>query len=100
MDEVIKRLNWQKFNWESWSDEGGRGQVELNFPPQDPITAADTIVRARQLIYEVALDMDMSVTFMAHHAPGYSNGLHIHHSLQIQMAHRRSFLAPIDLLYS
>lgn len=81
MDEVIKRLKWQKFDWESWSDEGGVGQVELNFAPQDPVSAADTISRARQLIHEVAVDLDMSVTFMARPAAGYANGLHIHHSL-------------------
>jgi glutamine synthetase len=81
MTEVIKRLNWQRFDWESWNDEGGVGQIELNFSPQDPVAAADTLSRARQLIYEVAVDMDMSVTFMAQPSPGYANGLHIHHSL-------------------
>jgi glutamine synthetase len=82
MDEVIKRLNWQKFPWESWSDEGGTGQVELNFSPTDPLSAADTIARARQLIYEVAVDQGLSVTFMAAMKVGYGSGLHIHHSLQ------------------
>lgn len=82
MNEVIKRMNWQAFGWESWSDEGGVGQIELNFSPCDPVTAADRIVRARQLIYEVAVDLDMSVTFMSTTSPGYSNGLHVHHSLQ------------------
>jgi glutamine synthetase len=82
MDEVLKRLNWQRFPWESWSDEGGVGQVELNFSPTDPVKAADTIVRAKQLIYEVAVDLGMSVTFMASIRPGYGNGLHVHHSLQ------------------
>ena len=82
MDEVLKRLNWQKYPWESWSDEGGVGQVEINFSPRDPVTAADTIVRAKQVIYEVAVDLGMSVTFMASLKPGFGNGLHIHHSLQ------------------
>ena len=31
MKEVLRRLNWQKFDWESWSDEAGTSQVELNF---------------------------------------------------------------------
>ncbi|MBT7371945.1 MAG: glutamine synthetase, partial [Gammaproteobacteria bacterium] len=81
MDEVIKRLEWQRLEWESWNDEGGLGQIELNFPPADPVTAADRLCRVRQLMYEVAVDLDMSVTFMAHPSPGYSSGLHIHHSL-------------------
>lgn len=82
MQEVTHRLNAFGIDWESWSDEGGAGQVELNFPPQAPVEAADIIVRARQLIYEVAVDFDMSVTFMSNLGPGFSNGLHIHHSLQ------------------
>lgn len=81
MDEVTKRLSWQGFKWESWSDENGLGQVELNFAPASPVTAADTIARARQIIYEVAVDMDKCVTFMAHPMRGYSSGLHVHHSL-------------------
>ena len=81
MTEVVKRLNWQRFDWESWSDEGGIGQIELNFSPKDPVAAADTLSRARQLIHEVAVDMDMAVTFMAQHSHGFANGLHIHHSL-------------------
>ncbi len=81
MDEVLKRLNWQKFDWESWSDEGGVSQAELNFYPANPVKAADTIVRARQVIYEVAVDMDMSVSFMPQMQPGYGSGLHVHHSL-------------------
>lgn len=81
MDEVLRRLNWQKFEWESWSDEGGVGQVELNFSPTDPVSAADMVVRAKQLIHEVAVDRGMSVTFMASLGPGYGNGLHAHHSL-------------------
>ena len=82
MDEVTKRLTWQGFEWECWSDEGGIGQVELNFPPRDPVKAADAIARARQIIYETAVDLDMSVTFMAQPGQIYSSGLHIHHSLQ------------------
>lgn len=81
MDEVLKRLNWQKFDWESWSDEGGVSQAELNFYPSDPVKAADTIVRARQIIYEVAVDLEMSVSFMPQMQPGYGSGLHVHHSL-------------------
>ncbi len=81
MDEVLKRLTWQKFEWESWSDEGGVSQVEINFSPTDPIRASDLIVRARQIIYEVAVDLEMSVCFMPQVVPGYGSGLHIHHSL-------------------
>ncbi|MBO6556222.1 MAG: hypothetical protein JJ934_14495 [Pseudomonadales bacterium] len=81
MDEVLKRLSWQKFEWESWSDEGGVSQVEINFSPTDPVRASDLIVRARQIIYEVAVDLEMSVCFMPQMKAGFGSGLHIHHSL-------------------
>lgn len=81
MSAVIKSLNWQQLKWESWNDEGDNGQLELNFSPADPVTAADGISRARQVIYEIARDKNMAVTFMTRPGTGYSNGLHIHHSL-------------------
>ena len=81
MDEVIKRLNHQRIAWESWNDEGGAGQLELNFPAEDPLRAADTIVRVKQIIYQTAVDHSMAASFMPHLLPGYSSALHIHHSL-------------------
>ena len=81
MDEVTKRLDWYGIDWEGWNDENGVGQVELNLNPSDPVTIADTTVRTKQVIYEVAVDFDMSVTFMAHPIPGFSSGVHMHHSL-------------------
>jgi glutamine synthetase len=81
MDEVTRRLNWYGIEWEGWNDENGLGQIELNLVPSDPVTIADAAVRTKQIIYEVAVDQGMSATFMAHPAPGYSSGMHIHHSL-------------------
>ena len=81
MNEVTKRLEWLGIDWEGWNDENGRGQVEINLTPSDPVTAADQIVRTKQVIYEVAVDLEMSVTFMAQPTSGHSNGMHIHHSL-------------------
>jgi glutamine synthetase len=81
MSEVTKRLEWLGIDWEGWNDENGRGQVEINLTPSDPVTAADQIVRTKQVIYEVAVDFEMSVTFMAQPISGYSNGMHVHHSL-------------------
>jgi glutamine synthetase len=81
MTEVTKRLQWLGIEWEGWNDENGRGQIEINLTPCGPVKAADQIVQTKQVIYEVAVDFDMSVTFMAQPLPGYSNGMHIHHSL-------------------
>ena len=81
MDEVLKRLDWYGIEWEGWNDENGQSQVELNLVPGDPIALADNTIRAKQVIYEVGVDMGLAPTFMAQPARGYANGLHIHHSL-------------------
>ncbi len=81
MNEVTKRMAWQGINWEGWNDETGTGQLELNLEPTDPLTAADNVVRTKQILYEVASDLGMAVTFMPKPKPGYSSGMHIHHSL-------------------
>ena len=81
MNAVIKRLEWKGIQWEGWNDENGVGQFEINLDPTDPVTAADNLMRTRQIMHEVAKDMDMAVTFMAVPVTGFGNGTHIHHSL-------------------
>jgi glutamine synthetase len=81
MSEVIKRLEWQGIGWEAWNDEAGVGQIELNINAGDPLAVCDDIVRTKQVLYEVALDMDMAVTFMAAPSVSYGSGMHAHHSL-------------------
>ncbi len=81
MDEVVRRLDGLGIPWEAWSDEAAPGQVELNFEPSDPVTTADRVLRAKQVIKEVALDHGVSATFMAKPTSEFGNGMHIHHSL-------------------
>lgn len=81
MSEVISRLEWKGIAWEGWNDENGVGQFEFNLEPTDPLTAADNLMRTRQIMYEVAKDMEMAVTFMAMPLAGFGSGMHIHHSL-------------------
>ncbi len=81
MNEVIKRLEWKGIAWEAWHDEAAPGQLEINLQHADPITSADRVIRTKETLYEVAVDLDMSVTFMAKPSPGYGSGMHIHHSL-------------------
>jgi len=81
MLEVIKRLEWQGIEWECWNDEAAVGQLELNLVPTDPVKLADNVVRTKQVLYEVAVDQNLAVTFMAKPSKGYSSGMHIHHSL-------------------
>ncbi len=81
MTEVIKRLEWKGIGWEAWNDEAGVGQIELNINAGDPLTVCDNVVRTKQVLYEVALDMDMAVTFMAAPSSLFGSGMHAHHSL-------------------
>ncbi len=81
MTEVCRRLEKIGVPWEAWNDEAAPGQIELNFDPADPITAADYVHRAKQVLREVALDTGCSVTFMAKPGERYGSGMHAHHSL-------------------
>jgi glutamine synthetase len=81
MEEVTQSLNWKGIEWEGWSDQAAPGQLVLNLKPVDPVKAADNAIRIKEIIYEVAVEMGMSATFMAKPLPGYGNGMHIHHSL-------------------
>jgi glutamine synthetase len=81
MKELIRRIEWQGIEWESWNDENGAGQIELNLSPLAPVQMADTMTRIKQMVYEVSCDLGHAATFMASLGGGFSNGLHIHHSL-------------------
>ena len=81
METVAARLDAYGIDWEAWNDEMSPGQIELNLAPDDPLTAADSAQRTRQVFREVACDMGHAMTFMAKPTTGIGNGLHIHHSL-------------------
>ena len=81
MNQVLYRLEAYGIPWEAWNDENGMGQIELNLVPDEPVVMADRVVRAKQIIFETAVEQGLSTTFMAHPQPGFSNGMHIHHSL-------------------
>ena len=81
MDEVLRRFDHAWLPWEGWNNEAAPGQIEVNFPPAPAVTACDRLVRARALIRETAVDLGMSVTYMAKPSPDYGNGAHVHHSI-------------------
>jgi len=81
VDEVLSRLETLGVAVEGWHDEAAPGQFELNLEPTDPLTACDAVVRAKQVLREVALDQGHVVTGMAKPSAEYGNGLHVHHSL-------------------
>jgi glutamine synthetase len=82
MKELIKRMEWQGIVWESWNDEAGPGQVELNLVPLAPVKMADTVIRVKQMVYEVACDLGHAASFMANLGGLFGSGMHIHHSLE------------------
>lgn len=86
MDEVIKRIEWKGVAWEAWNDEAGTGQIGLHLVPTDPVRMADTVVRVKQVIYEVARDLGVSASFMPKmniegSPQAFSSSMSIHHSL-------------------
>lgn len=82
MDAVTRRLDELGIHWESWLDEGGAGQFELNLEPDEALRTADNITRTRLAIREVAEELGHTVTFMAKwHPEQWGGGLHFNHSL-------------------
>jgi glutamine synthetase len=81
VDEVLVRLEAIGIPVEGWHDEAAPAQLEINLDPADPLTACDHVVRAKQVMREVAMDQGHVVTFMAKPSEEYGNGLHVHHSL-------------------
>ena len=87
VDETSGRLEALGIPVEGWHDEAAPGQFEINLDPTDPLTACDAVIRAKQVMREVALEQGHVVTFMAKPSAEYGNGLHVHHSL---VARRRA----------
>ena len=81
VDEVLARLEALGIPVEGWHDEAAPAQFEINLDPADPLTACDHVVRAKQVMREVAIDQGRVVTFMAKPSEEYGNGLHVHHCL-------------------
>ena len=81
LDVVLARLEALGIPVEGWHDEAAPAQFEINLDPTDPVTASDHVVRAKQVMREVAMEQGRTVTFMAKPSAEYGNGLHVHHSL-------------------
>ncbi len=80
-DAVTDELDRTGVPWTGWVNEGGLGQLEINFPPLHPVAAADAVVRARSAMRTVAERLGRSATFMALPARRTPAGLHLHLSL-------------------
>jgi glutamine synthetase len=65
MGRVAERLDGLAVGWESWSSETAAGQAEINIAPTDPVSAADQVIRTKQVVREVAAELGRTTTFMA-----------------------------------
>jgi glutamine synthetase len=81
IDDALARMEALGIAVEGWHDEAAPGQFEINLDPADPLTACDNVVRAKQVLKQVAFEHGHVATFAAKPSDAYGSGLHVHHSL-------------------
>jgi glutamine synthetase len=82
IDDIYEFAEAQGFELDTIIQEGGAGQVEINFLHGDPLTLADQVFFFKRTIREAALRNNCFATFMAkpmQDEPG--SAMHIHHSV-------------------
>lgn len=93
MDAMADRIEKAGIPWEGWADESAHGQIEINLPPTDILTAADWFVRTKQIMREVTYEHGRTITFMARWSPDqYGQGAHI--NISLQRDGRNAFFEP------
>ena len=67
---------------ETWNIEAAPGQVEMNLPPAEALTAADQGFLMKYAVKSITATLDQTASFMAMpEATGFGNGLHVNVSL-------------------
>ncbi len=82
IDDIYDFAEAQGFEIDTIIQEGGAGQVEINFMHGDPLKLADQVFFFKRTIREAALRQNCFATFMAkpmQHEPG--SAMHIHQSV-------------------
>lgn len=82
IDDIYDFADASGFEIDTIIQEGGAGQVEINFVHGDPLELADQVFYFKRLIREAALRNNCFATFMAkpmRHEPG--SAMHIHQSV-------------------
>ncbi|MEM8788355.1 MAG: glutamine synthetase family protein [Pseudomonadota bacterium] len=82
IDDIYDFAEAQGFEIDTIIQEGGAGQIEINFLHGDPVTLADQVFFFKRTIREAALRQGCFATFMAkpmQHEPG--SAMHIHQSV-------------------
>ena len=83
IDDIYDFAEAQGFEIDTIIQEGGAGQIEINFRHGDPVQLADQIFFFKRTIREAALRHNCFATFMAkpmQHEPG--SAMHIHQSIE------------------
>jgi len=95
MDAMAARIERAGIPWEGWADESAHGQIEVNLPPTDILTAADWYVRTKQIMREVAYEHVRSIWFLARWSPDqFGQGAHI--NLSLQQDGRNAFFDEVE----
>ena len=82
IDDIYDFAEAQGFEIDTIIQEGGAGQIEINFLHGDPLALADQVFFFKRTIREAALRQNCFATFMAkpmEHEPG--SAMHIHQSV-------------------
>ncbi|MEO0911562.1 MAG: glutamine synthetase family protein [Pseudomonadota bacterium] len=82
IDDIYDFAEAQGFELDTIIQEGGAGQIEINFVHGDPLALADQVFFFKRTIREAALRHKCFATFMAkpmQHEPG--SAMHIHQSV-------------------
>ncbi|MEM9430243.1 MAG: glutamine synthetase family protein [Pseudomonadota bacterium] len=82
IDDIYDFAEAQGFELDTIIQEGGAGQIEINFVHGDPLALADQVFFFKRTIREAALRQGCFATFMAkpmQHEPG--SAMHIHQSV-------------------
>lgn len=82
IDDIHDFAKAQGLEIDGINQEGGAGQIEINFDHGDPVALADQVFYFKRLIREAALRHDCVATFMAkpmQNQPG--SAMHVHHSI-------------------
>jgi glutamine synthetase len=83
IDDIYDFADAQGFEIDTIIQEGGAGQIEINFRHGDPVALADQVFLFKRTIREAALRHNCFATFMAkpmQHEPG--SAMHIHQSVE------------------
>jgi glutamine synthetase len=79
--EIASSLEEIGIDIQQFHAESGPGQYEFVLPPQSPLAAVDTLIQARQVIFQIAALHDLRATLHPQPFPGTGTAAHAHISL-------------------